>query len=185
MQHFLKKNIEVSETKQILLDEYKLIADWKNIYEVLHKQGKRRMISNIRTGKINFENTFQSEEYYISNLDIFLMIKKYKIPTIFISGSNLKETGANNPQKIISFLYNSKNVCIIHSPASSFNKPKKYSIIIKMNEIFFPIGKFPTDFQNMLPDTSHSFTFQDYYNRMVSIKYKIVASHKLRETITL
>ena len=171
---FLNKDIEITEIKQVLIDEYKAINEWDKVTSIFEVQGKLQIITAAK--RTSYEDLFQSEDYYVTNLDLFLIIKKYKIPTIFISGApgGLKETGAENPKKIISFLYGSAKCCIIRTPGLKRNKPGKYSVLIKNNKIFLPIQDFPDDFKALMADSNYDFSFDDYYKRVTSKKYELV-----------
>ena len=171
---FLNKDIDIAEIKQTLIDEYTTINDWDKVSSIFEVQGKLQI--NTAAKRTSYEDLFQSEDYYVTNLDLFLIIKKYKVPTIFISGApgGLKETGAENPKKIISFLYGSKKCCIIRTPGLKRNKAGKYSVLIKNNKIFLPIQDFPDDFKALMAGSNYDFSFDDYYNRVASQKYELV-----------
>ena len=170
--NFLNRNFEVSQIKQELIDEYKAINDWQKVSHILEVQGKMLMV--VRAKRANWEDLFQSEDYYVTNLDLFLIIRKYKIPTVFISGTPLKETGATNPKKIISFLYGNKKCCVIRTPGLKRNKPGKYSLLTKDGQIFLSIENFPNDFKALMGGEDLDLSFNDYYNRVASKRFQLV-----------
>ena len=155
-----------------MLDEYKTINQWEKVYRILEIQGKKSIV--VQTKKVSFEHIIMSEDYYITNLDLFLMVNKYKIPTVFISGTTLKETGATNPQNIISFLYDSPKCCIIRTPGLKRGIAGKYSIVIQKNQIFLPIQDFPQELVDLIEGSKVDLSFDDYYNRVASQKYELV-----------
>ena len=177
--NFLQKNIEISDLKEILIQEYNKVGDNNMIYTILEGQGKKKIIKSVKKGRFTFENQIMSEDYYITNLDLFMFIKKYKIPTVFISGTPLKETGAMNRKKIISFLYGSSQCFVIRVPAPILNHPNEFSILSQKNKILFSIFELPKTFQTMIFELDVNYSFQDYYNHFTAKKYKVVGKKKI------
>uniref|UniRef100_A0A6C0DQU8 Uncharacterized protein n=1 Tax=viral metagenome TaxID=1070528 RepID=A0A6C0DQU8_9ZZZZ len=67
------------------LPKYKL-----QIEDILYKQGKRDMINRIRTNRTTLLDLIVSEEYYLTNLDIWLFAASAKLPLVLFSSSFFK-----------------------------------------------------------------------------------------------
>ena len=183
LHNFLQKNVEIKQIKQILIDEYKKVNKMM-LFEIFKEQGKRTIV--YKKKDVSIENIIISENYYITNVDIFTIIQKFKIPTIFISGTTLKETSFNNRKKIISFLYGKKQCFIIRTPAHKINVPVKFSIMVSKNKYLFQLNELPTKFQKMVIGTNY--TFEDYYKKVCTKAVKELPGPiptKLKEKILI
>ena len=82
----------INHLKEILINlysEYKLeIFRIGNIWKL---QGKKQLGDKLLLGEINIENAIMNETYSISNLDIILLSKYYKLPIILLSVTKLNE----------------------------------------------------------------------------------------------
>jgi hypothetical protein len=63
------------------------------IYDILSKQGKTAMITKIKQGAIDFEMMIMSENYYLTNLDLWLLASKMNLPIIIFTGDKLINLG--------------------------------------------------------------------------------------------
>lgn len=84
----LKENnveITVNQLKQELAAEYANLTDINEIslMNELRNQGKSEFVELIKTNGTSFESIITSEEYYATNIDIWLLAKKYNIPLVF------------------------------------------------------------------------------------------------------
>ena len=79
--------ITVSEIKNILYDEYKKYLQnyGEKILDILTMEGKKTLCERVKTGAITFTDLIYSEKYFITPFDLWLLVNKYEIPTIFIS----------------------------------------------------------------------------------------------------
>jgi hypothetical protein len=160
---FLERNVEILEIKQNIIDEYKKVNK-KKLFEIFKEQGKSTIVYKDKEQSI--ENIIISESYYITNIDIFTIIKKFKMPVVFISGKPLKETPFNNRKKIISFLYGKKKCFIVRTPTHKINKPVKYSLVVSKNKRLFQLEELPLEFQRMVTESESNYTFDDYYKKI-------------------
>ena len=93
------KKVNINEIKTILLDEYiKKYKKYKDtILEILSVQGKQNITKQIKLGQLTFEYMIMSENYYISNLDVWVLAEHFKLPIVFLSNTRamLKENNKN------------------------------------------------------------------------------------------
>ena len=62
------------------------------IYHVLSLEGKKTYIDLIVEGKLTLGDFINLDIYVLTTLDFWMLIKKYEIPTIFISPSTFFQT---------------------------------------------------------------------------------------------
>ena len=79
--------ISVSEIKNVLFDEYKKYLQnyGEKILDILIMEGKKSLCERVRTGALTFTDLIYSEQYFITPFDLWLLVNKFEIPTIFIS----------------------------------------------------------------------------------------------------
>lgn len=95
--HILKKiygkNISVQDIKISLWNAYEpyMNSYKKQILRILSKQGKRAIIDKIKQNVVTMEDMIMSEEYYLSNLDLWMFSKKTNIPVVLFTSTMLTD----------------------------------------------------------------------------------------------
>jgi len=72
-------------------DKYKI-----QIANILIQQGKKTFGSYIKAGTLQIKHMIYTEGYYLTNLDLWLLLDHYKVQSILISHKTLLETGYNS-----------------------------------------------------------------------------------------
>jgi hypothetical protein len=100
------KQYTTIELKEILVDEYlKLLKKYKT--ELLHifkLEGKQRIYDELEKNISLLGKLIFNEEYYLTNIDIWILINHFSIPLVLISAKKLIE--------------NNKELFVMHAPAS-------------------------------------------------------------------
>jgi hypothetical protein len=80
-----------------LYEEYKkFLPNYKEkILDILIIEGKKILGDQVKSNTLTFSSFIYSDNYFLTNLDLWLLIEKYKIPSFFISNKYLLETGYN------------------------------------------------------------------------------------------
>ena len=90
------KNIEIniSIIKQILFEKYsELLPKYSNkIMTLLIEQGKKSLGNLVKNKQLTFEQFIYNNGYFLTTLDLWILVIYYKIPTYFISSKYLMET---------------------------------------------------------------------------------------------
>jgi hypothetical protein len=134
LQQVLKTPISIQNVKTTLWNGYsKLMEVYSDkILNILRKQGKRELIDLVLTRKSTFEHVIFNDEYYITDLDIWVLCNTIQLPVILFSSTKLKSlvgtvdwlrlgSGKGEPNTKYYF---------IRSPAIvPPNKPPSYQII--------------------------------------------------------
>jgi hypothetical protein len=137
-----KSALSIEGIKLELLDAYNQYLEKyeKQIIDVLISEGKKSLGDKVKNNTLTFRNLIYSDEYFITNLDIWVLLKKYNIPSILISSKNILQT--NNTKNI--FVCNgetSDNFVFIVCPAMRLENIAKYKIIVNEEKnTFFPIN---------------------------------------------
>jgi hypothetical protein len=94
-------DITMEDIKDVLIDEYRLLTDnYKNknkintIINILREEGQFDA-NQLQDGSINFEQLILQEGFGAVNFDMWILLVKYKIPSIFISSKEIPETRFN------------------------------------------------------------------------------------------
>jgi len=102
--YILKKhaNVDVSvhDVKIHLWKAYKEEFDKKTntlkIFHILEKQGKNKLIANAKINTDVFEDIIMSENYALTNLDLWLLASKLNLPIVIFAESNIKNLGVSD-----------------------------------------------------------------------------------------
>ena len=159
---FTNKKNNLNSIKRELVEEYeKNKINETKIRLILACQGKADfMIKSNRRASI--ENIIQSENYYITNLDIFLIMNKYKIPIILIAGN--KNGLQENQKNLISFGSVSEDFYyIIRVPPPFRAKPPYYNVILKNNNPRISKNDISNEFNELVRDHTITNAFMEYF----------------------
>jgi hypothetical protein len=87
----LQKLITVENLKVTLWNAYSKYYDkYKNkILTILKKQGKGKVLENVIKNKAAFEDVLFSDSYFMTDLDIWMLADKLKLPIILFSSTKL------------------------------------------------------------------------------------------------
>jgi hypothetical protein len=98
IKQFKGTNLSIDDIKDTLIDEYKrLTENYKNskrintIIDILKEEGQFDA-NQLLDGTINFEQMILQEGFGAVNFDLWILLVKYEIPSIFISSKVIPET---------------------------------------------------------------------------------------------
>ena len=91
-----QKNLTVNQLKENLLSEYLKIYNTygSQLLQIMRAQGKKILAGQILKKQMSIPDMIISEEYYATNLDVWLLAIYYKLPFVFISDTSLLENNA-------------------------------------------------------------------------------------------
>jgi hypothetical protein len=98
LQEKLKAAISIQNVKAFLWKGYRGLMDefGPKIISILKSQGKRNMMERVSSKKVTFERLIFSEEYYITDLDLWVLAKDAQIPLVLFSSTKLKQLSLTN-----------------------------------------------------------------------------------------
>jgi hypothetical protein len=85
--------------KEALFAEYQKIYS-NQILQILRAQGKKLLAGQLLNRQLSLENMLLSEDYYATNLDIWLLAIHYKVPLVLLSDTALLE---NNGRFLVAY----------------------------------------------------------------------------------
>ena len=88
------------------------------------------MIQQVSKGQSTLGNIIMSNDYYATNLDIWVLAFKFNIPLIFISATKLIE---NNKSLFVANSNDRRNFYFIKSPGIRVDNIPKYKLIVLEN----------------------------------------------------
>ena len=86
--------LTINQIKNHLYDEYKsYLGNYINkILDILIIEGKKTLGDQVYSGTLSFSNLIYTDNYFLTLLDLWLLVVKYQIPTIFISQKTILQT---------------------------------------------------------------------------------------------
>jgi hypothetical protein len=88
----------IPKLKNILVAEYGKLAELgleKKLTMILNGYGMKKYADIVNEGRATLPQIIQSENYFLTNIDIWILALYFKIPIAFISQSLLSENGKN------------------------------------------------------------------------------------------
>ena len=84
-----------SELKEVLLEEYnELVKENKSeLLQILGAEGKINDAREVRRQQMTMDGMIMNSEYYMTNLDLWILVKHYNLPVVLFSATRLAENG--------------------------------------------------------------------------------------------
>ena len=143
IQKKIAREFSVNNIKQILYEEYsKYFDDFENqIIDILILEGKQIFGRQVRGKELEFTDFINTDNYFLTIFDIWVLVQKFEIPTIFISTTKLLET-YNKEHFFIGYGEENDNFAFIVVPGISIDTPPEFKIIeTDNNDVFIPLNK--------------------------------------------
>jgi hypothetical protein len=91
-------NMSILRLKEILVTEYAKLAKLgleKKLTMILNGYGMKQYADIINEGRATLSQIIQSENYFLTNFDVWLFSLYFKVPIVFVSQTLLSENGKN------------------------------------------------------------------------------------------
>jgi hypothetical protein len=166
------EKIEINRLKNILYEEYThYIKTYpQQIVSILISEGKKNLGDQVNSNMLSFSSFIYSDNYFLTILDYWLLVNKYRIPTFFISTKNLLQT---NYEKNIFLGYGNKNdtFCFIVVPALGPEKVPSYKLVSSdKNDVFISIQEIKQTCENEINNAfDNEITIENYLKQFVKI----------------
>ena len=120
-------DLTIERIKEVLVKRYETFTEIQmpNVLAILKEQGKARHVDNIKAGMYTLDSFILSDEYYLTNLDIWILALELTIPVVFISSTRLKE----NKAALMSLQGEKTEWFIIKSPPIVRNQVGSYRLL--------------------------------------------------------
>jgi hypothetical protein len=135
------ERLQVNKIKSILFEEYnQYIKNYpQQIIDILITEGKKNLGDQVNSNKLSFSSFIYSDNYFLTILDFWLLVNRFRIPTFFISTTKLLQA---NYEKNIFLGYGNETdfFCFIVVPALKPENIPNYKLILSdKNEVFISI----------------------------------------------
>ena len=86
--------LTINQIKSALYEEYKkYLQEYSDkIVDILILEGKKTLGDQVQAEKLSFLSLLYTDNYFLTTLDLWLLVTKYEIPTIFISHKWILQT---------------------------------------------------------------------------------------------
>ena len=159
--------LSINKIKNELMNEYKPYLDeyHDKIVDILIIEGKgllgKEYQNMIKSKDIDFSTFISDVNYFLTTLDLWLLVQKYKIPTIFISTSCILQTQYEE-NSFLGYGDEQDNFVFIILPGFNGKNIPNYKIVLSENgEWFIPL-KNTTCLNLMNQIISDAFTVEEY-----------------------
>ena len=158
--------------------------------QVLNSNGKKDLSKQVGIGQVSINNVVMSEDYYLTNLDIWIIAKKYNLPIILYSGTTLVE---NN--EIIKVLNDdsSGKYYFIKSPGVRPNNIPKYKLLsLENGDVKISLQSLSLELQSIIRNDIinselqkflENFELKEIKNRIPNLKLKLEPNQRIYNNI--
>ncbi len=148
------KKPTINEIKNVLVEEYSVYLEKfeEKITNILILEGKKTLGDQVKSGLLDFSTFIYSNDYFLTTLDLWMLVNKYKLPVVFISQTLIMLTKTKDKS---SFIY--KNEFLGYgNPSDSFafiiipglrksRVPNLKYVQSPIGEAFIPLNKLEND----------------------------------------
>ena len=193
VEKFKHKTLTIEEVKDNLIGEYSKLTDsfrdkerLNKIVDILREEAQFDA-NQLQDGTMNFEQMINHDGFVAVNFDLWLLLVRYQIPSIFISSKLLPETRYNSQEFVCFTNVGEKDFAFIVTPAMyrrniSAKKLPEYKIIVNKNgDVKINLDNFKReDEHECLTKLSHAIedyiSVEDYidfvFKKDITTKYK-------------
>jgi hypothetical protein len=117
----------------------------------MRNQGKKDIVKTMITKNVTLNTLIASDNYYVTNLDLFLIAKHFKLPMVVTSGTRLKENG----QLLMTINYDDNNAFyyVVKQHGIVNNEVQRYSLLINETEALrIDVNEFTQTTKNAIKD---------------------------------
>ena len=160
--------LTINQVKNELFDEYKkYIGEYINkITDILILEGKKTLGDQVRAGTLSFSNLIYTDNYFLTTFDLWLLVTKYKIPTIFISQKWILQTKYEKHEFLGYGNENDKFAFVVIPGFRPENVPGYKLIVADDGDVFISLNKLDKEcVEGIRQSITHKVSIEDYlYN---------------------
>ena len=183
--------LSVGQIRLELLQEYlKYLSKYEApIVDILISEGKKTLGDQVKAKTMDFTHFIYNEDYYITNFDMWLLLEKYKIPSIFISSKPILQS-KNEDKVFVAYGDKTDSFCFIVTPLVKIDTALKYKLIQNSEDsVVFPLNVIQDSCIDSITNAFDSkITVEDFIQTFVRenvVKKKKPSAKKRNETIII
>jgi hypothetical protein len=167
------KKYTINEIKNLLFDEYKqFIEKYEDkIVDILIVEGKKTLGDQVKSGILTFSSFIYTDNYFLTTMDLWLLVNRFKIPTIFICQKFILQTNYDKHEFVGYGDKNDKFVFIILPGLRAENVPNFKIINSDKGDIFISLDKLNKDcLKNVEESIDNNISIEGYLENFVMPK---------------
>ena len=170
--------LTINHLKNELFEEYKkYIGDYINkITDILILEGKKTLGDQVQAGTLSFSNLIYTDNYFLTTFDLWLLVTKYKIPTIFICQKWILQSRYKKHEFVGYGNEGDKFAFVVIPGFRPENVPGYKLILSDKNEVFISLDKLNEDcVERIREDVNHKVTIEDYlfnFTKPITTEYE-------------
>ena len=161
-------DMSIQKIKNILVGEYDKLAEkglGKKLTMILNGYGMKKYADIINEERATLSQIIQSENYFLTNIDVWILAVYFKIPIVYVSQSLLSENGKN-----MMVLYgddDSNSYFFVHPFTVTQDVPSRFGLI-EVKEAEYSLIKVPLEFvtpefrENIQAENDERVSLEDY-----------------------
>ena len=112
------EKLSINKLKNSLFEEYKTYLERfaPQIIDILILEGKKTLGDQVKAETLTFSSFIYTDSYFITPLDIWLLVQKYKIPTILISQTTIKVLTEGKQRSFVAYGKRGDDFAFINIP---------------------------------------------------------------------
>ena len=164
--------LSVNKIKNDLYEEYlKFIEERESkVLDILIIEGKKNLGEQVKVNNLSFMDFIFNENYYLTPLDMWILLKKYNVPCIFLSSTEFIQSQSNF------FIGNGKSsdfFVFIKFPSLKVNDAPQIKIMMdEENRFFINLSDLKNECRTLLDDHMNSFNLNNFINYFSKKKSK-------------
>ena len=177
------QTMDANALRNALYNQYKTyLPKFKDqIIDILIHEGKQTLGDQVKSGALSFLNFIFTDSYFLTPFDIWLIVNKFKIPTMFISSKYIFQTKYES-HAFLAYGKESDAFCFIMIPGLKSEIIPRFKVIVSNNdnkdnndisEIFFSLKKLNDtceNYQSILQAINDKVTVEDFLTTFVKPK---------------
>jgi hypothetical protein len=172
----------VNQIKNQLFDDYKQFINSDEIRDkivsILIIEGKKTLGDQVIAGSLSFSSFIYTDNYFLTALDLWLLVNKFKIPTIFICQKPIKSHG--NKNIFVGYGDIDDSFAFVVLPAFTPENVPNFKIITSpKGDIFIPLKDISEEcIYNIQIAIRNKITIEEYLNTFIMPSKKIYKKKK-------
>lgn len=150
-------HVTMSQMREVLGAEYKrLSAEHEGaILRVLSLQGKGEEMKSVRAGNNTLHDIVMSDDYYMTNLDLWIIAERFSLPIVLYAGTTLRE---NDEDMFVLTSAGMGSFYFVKAPApKKSGPPSNYRmLVVPQAEYLVDVNRLPPNVQGRVRSQAES-----------------------------
>jgi len=157
--------LTINQIKNELFDEYKKYLEQHidKIVDILILEGKKTLGDQVHAETLKFSDFLYTDNYFLTPFDLWLLVTKHKIPTIFISQNYILQTNYERREFVCYGDDNNKFAFIVIPGLRPENVPGYKLIQSSEGDVFISLNKLDDEYVERIKEAIHNKISIDVY----------------------